>query len=82
MGIPFSHEGKIHEQIQEPLLLGNRTKGNLALCFHSFSQVFGRGFLQNISDFEGKELPIKAGYITEPNLTYQGHIGQFSISLL
>ena len=39
-GIPLSHEDKIHEHTQESLLLGRRTKGNLALCFHSFLQVF------------------------------------------
>ena len=45
MGIPFSHEDKIHKHIQESLLLGGRTKGNLARCFHSFLEVFERGFL-------------------------------------
>ena len=35
-GIPFSYEDKIHEHIQESLLLGKKTKGNLARCFHSF----------------------------------------------
>ena len=43
-GIPFSHEDKIHENAQEPLLLGRRTKGNLTWCFHSFLQVFKRDF--------------------------------------
>ena len=37
-----------------------RTKGNLSGCFHSFLQVFERGFRQKISYFDGKELPIKA----------------------
>ena len=60
-GIAFSHEDKIHERIQESLLLGRRTKGNLASCFHPFLQVFERGFLQEISYFDGKEWPIKAG---------------------
>ena len=68
-GIPFSHEDKIHENIQESLLLGRRTKGKLALCFHSFLQVFERVLLQKISYFDGKESPIKAGKVAEPNLT-------------
>ena len=72
-GIPFSHEDKIHELIQESLLLGRRTKGNFACCFRSFLQVFEMGFLQKISYFDGKERPIKAGKITEPNLTYRGY---------
>ena len=54
-GISFSHEDKTHELIQESLLLGRRTKGNLALCFHSFLQVFEGGFLQKISYFDGKD---------------------------
>ena len=54
-GIPFSHEDKIHEHIQELLLLGRRTKGNFACCFRSFLQVFERAFLQKISFFDGKE---------------------------
>ena len=45
----------MHEHIQESLLLGRRTTGNLALCFHSFLQVFERGFLQKISNFDGKQ---------------------------
>ena len=48
-GIYFSHEDKIHEHIQKSLLLGRRTKGNLAWCFHSILQVFERGYLQKIS---------------------------------
>ena len=71
-GIPFSHQDKIHEHIQELLLLGRRTKGNLAWCFHSFLQVFQRGFLEKRSYFDEKEWAIKAGLITEPNLTYRG----------
>ena len=51
----------MHEHIQESLLLGRRTKGNLACCFRSFLQVFERGFLQKISYFDGKEWPIKTG---------------------
>ena len=38
-GFPFSHEDNLHEQIEESLLLGRRTKGNLAWCFHSFLQL-------------------------------------------
>ena len=56
-GIPLSHEDKIHEQTQESLLLGRRTKGNLACCFHSLLQVFER----EISCFDGEELSITAG---------------------
>ena len=59
-GISFSHEDKIHEHTQESLLLGRRTKGNLASCLHSFFQVFEKGFLQKISYFNGKAWPIKA----------------------
>ena len=51
----------MHEHIQESLSLERSTKGNLAWCFHSFLQVFERGFLQKISYFDGKEWPIKAG---------------------
>ena len=57
-GIPFSHEDKIHEDVQESLW---RTKGNFACCFHSFLEVFERGSLQKISYFDEKEWPIKAG---------------------
>ena len=57
-GISFSHEDKIHEHIQESLLLGRRTKGNFACYFRSFLQVFERGFLQKISYFDGKEFDI------------------------
>ena len=60
-GIPFSQQDKIHEHIQVSLSLGRRAvKGNLACCFHSFLQVFKRGFLQKISHFDGKEWPVKA----------------------
>ena len=54
-GIPFPHEDKIQERIQESSLLGRRTKGNLAWCSNSFFQVFERGFMQKISYFDGKE---------------------------
>ena len=60
-GIPFSHEDKMHEHIQESLLSGRRTKGNFPCCFRLFLQVFERDFLQKISYFDGKEWPIKAG---------------------
>ena len=53
------------------LVLGRRTKGNVAWCFHSLLQVFERGFLQKISHFDEKEWPIKAMSITEPYRTYQ-----------
>ena len=59
-GIPFSQEDEALEHMQVPLLLGRRTKRNLACCFHSFLEVFERGFLQKISHFDGKEWPIKA----------------------
>ena len=64
-GIPFSQGDEKHEHTQESLLLGRKTKGNLAWCFHSFLQVFARGVLQKISYFDGKEWPIKARWITE-----------------
>ena len=32
----------MHESIQETLLLGRRTKGDLEWCFHSFLQVFNK----------------------------------------
>ena len=54
-GIPFSHEDKIHEHVQESLLLGRRTGENFACCCRSFLQVFERGFPQKISYFDGKE---------------------------
>ena len=59
-GILFSREDKIHEHIHESLL-GRRTKGNLACCFHSFLQVLERGFWQKISYVDGKEWTIKVG---------------------
>ena len=43
-GIPFSHEDNIHEHIQESLLLGRRTKGNLLAVFTRFSR-FSKGAL-------------------------------------
>ena len=39
----------MHELIQMSSLLGRRTKGNLASCFHSIWQIFEKGFLQKIS---------------------------------
>ena len=47
------------------LLLGRRTKGYSACCFHPFLQDCEEGF------FDVKGQPIKAGQITEPNGTYQ-----------
>ena len=41
-GIPFSHENKIHEHIQESLLLGRRKKGNFACFFARFCR-FSKG---------------------------------------
>ena len=38
--ISVHHQDKIHEHIQESLLLGKRPKANLAWCFHSFLQVW------------------------------------------
>ena len=35
-GIPFSHEDKLHDGIQELLLLRRRTKGNFALVIAGF----------------------------------------------
>ena len=60
-GIPFSQMDKIHEHIQVSLVLGRRTKENLAWRSHSFVQVFERGFLPKISYFDMKEWPVKAG---------------------
>ena len=68
-GIPFSHEHKTHEHIHVSLLIGRRTKGNFAF-FSSFLEFFERGFLQQISPFDGKEWPIKAEVITEQNWVY------------
>ena len=59
----------MHECIKMSLLLGRTAKGYFACRFHSFLQVFEEGFLQKISRFHGKEWPIKAGGITEHNLT-------------
>ena len=48
-GTPFSHEDKIHENIQDSLLMGRRTKGNLSWRFsfqyHRFD-IQGAGFFQ------------------------------------
>ena len=59
-GVPLS-EHEIYEHIQESLLLGKKTKGNLAWCFHSFLLVIEWGFLQKFSYFDRKEWQIKAG---------------------
>ena len=61
-GIPFSHEDKMHEHIQESSLLGWRTKRNLAWCFHSFLQVFKKGFCRKSPILMGRnEWPIRPG---------------------
>ena len=52
-GIPFSYEENILDHILELLLLGMRSKGNLAWCSDTFWQVSERGFLQKISFFGG-----------------------------
>ena len=39
----------MHKHIQESFLLRRRTEGNLAWCFHSFLQVFERGFHKLLS---------------------------------
>ena len=65
-GIPFSQEDEIHEHIQVSLLTMKENNGKSFLCFHSFLQ----GLLEKISHFDGKEWPIKAGQVTEPNSTY------------
>ena len=63
------------------LLLGRRTKENLARCFHSFLQVFERGFLQGSPMSTGRNDRLKPVIaITGPDLTNIGNkTGQFSI---
>ena len=41
------------------------------LLFSLILKVFEKGFLQKITDFDRKELPIKAGRITEPDWIYR-----------
>ena len=65
-GIPSSHGDEIHEHIQESLLLGRRTKGNLAWCFHLFLQVFERGFLQKSPISTGRNGRLKPGKLLNP----------------
>ena len=80
--IPFSHEDKIHEHVQESLLLGRRTKGNLAWCFHSFLQVFERGFLQKSHISTGRNDQLKPGKLLNLIGLIWNKTRQFSISLL
>ena len=51
----------MHEHIQESSLLRRRTKGNFACCFHSFLQVFERGFLQKTPISTGRNDRLKRG---------------------
>ena len=60
-GIPFSHEDKVHEQIQESLLLRRRTKGNFSCCFRSFFQVFERGGCRKSPISTGRNDRLKPG---------------------
>ena len=52
-GISFSEEEKIYECM--------KTKEDFPRRFHWLLQVFEKGFLQKVSNFEGKEWPIKTG---------------------
>ena len=52
-GIPFPHDDKIQEHIQEPLLLGRRTKGNLAWYFHFISGIIQDSFQYHSFDIQG-----------------------------
>ena len=73
-GIPFSHEDKIHEHIQESLLLGRRTKGILAWCFLSFLQVFEKGILQKSPISTGRNDRLKPGkLLTDEKDGFQHH---------
>ena len=81
-GILFSHEDKIHENVQESSLLGKRTKGNFAWCFQSILQVFERAFCRKSLISSGRNDRLKPGKL----LILIEHIGdkirQFLISLL
>ena len=60
-GTPIFQEDEMHEHMKMSLLPGRRTTGNLTCHFDPFSQVFERGLLQKIFDFDRKEWPFKAG---------------------
>ena len=61
-GIPFSHEDKIHEHIQESLSLEKGEQREILLgVFTRACRFLQGGFLQKIPYFERKELPNKAG---------------------
>ena len=55
-GIPFSYEDKIHEDIQESLLLGRGAKGNFALCFHFIFAGFRKGLSAESLLFRQEEM--------------------------
>ena len=51
----------MHEHIQESFLLGRRTKGNFACCFHSFLQVLERAFCSKSPISTGRNDRLKPG---------------------
>ena len=68
--IPLSQEDKIHEHIQVSLVLGRRTKGNLACCFHSFCRFSKRAFSRTSPTSTGRNGWLKPGKL----LYLIGHI--------
>ena len=81
-GVPFSQQDKIHEHIKVSLLLGRRTKGDLAGCFYSFLQVSESGFLQKIFHLDWKNGKLKLGELLNLIENNGNQTRQFSISLL
>ena len=61
----------MNEHIQESLLLGRRTKGHLAWCFHSFLQVSERAFCRKSLISTGRNDQLKPGKL----LNLISHIG-------
>ena len=73
----------MHEHAQVALLLGKKTKGNIARCFHThFSRSLKGAFFRISLISTGRNSRLKPGKL----LNLIGHIGkktgQFSLSLL
>ena len=60
-GIPFSHEDKIHEHIQESLLLERRTKGILLAVFARFNRFSKIAFCGKSPTSRGRNDRLKPG---------------------
>ena len=60
-GNQFSHEDEIHKHIQESLLLGRRTKGNLLAVFNRFCRFSKGAFCREAPISTGKNGQLKLG---------------------